>query len=150
MTQIMNSENLWAVWVLVGLSLVLAEAVIPGFVILPIGIGCILTGIVAYSTPNAIIIWSSFAVFQFASMFIARNYLAPLVSKPRVLTNADGMVGQEAIVTQAIPVSGTGYVKLYGDEWTAKSFSEHVIEVGSHVIITKTEGNKVWVKPLLD
>ncbi|WP_413291236.1 NfeD family protein [Bdellovibrio sp. HCB337] len=141
-------NELWMQLLVAGAILVLAEAIIPGFIVLPIGIGFILTAGVAAATSNLYIILPVAGVFQFLSFFLTRKYLKHIMDTPKKKTTAEGMVGQEAAVTEEIPPGGHGYVKLYGDLWMARSYNEKVLPAGTKVTIKKIDGNKVWVQPL--
>ncbi|NUN04842.1 MAG: NfeD family protein [Bdellovibrio sp.] len=144
----MLQDNLWLQFLAVGLVLVLAEAVVPGFVILPIGLGFIITAGAAAFTNNLFILVPILIVAQFAAFFFVRKYLKEFAHLPRARTTADGMIGAEASVIEPIAPGKTGYVKLYGDTWQARSYSERELRVGTLVTITKMDGNKVWVQPL--
>lgn len=141
-------NDLWIQLLVVGTILVLAETVIPGFVIMPIGIGFILTAGVTAITNNLYVITTFAGVFQLLSFYLTRKYMKKAFEPPKKRTTAEGMLGQEAIVTEEITPGGNGYVKLYGDLWMAKSFNERPLPAGSKVTITKIDGNKVWVQPL--
>ncbi len=144
----MLQDNLWLQFLAIGLVLVLAEAVVPGFVILPIGLGFIITAAAAAFTGNLFILVPILIVAQCAAFFLVRKYLKDVLHMPRARTTADGMIGAEASVVEPIAPGKTGYVKLYGDTWQARSYSEKELTVGTLVTITKMDGNKVWVQPL--
>jgi membrane protein implicated in regulation of membrane protease activity len=148
--EIFNFEGmlLWQWLVAAGAFLILAEAIIPGFFAMPLGIGLIFTGLVAIFTDNHVVILAALVVFEVASVIYLRRVLKKLIGNTKLVSNADGMIGQEAIVTEEIEAGGTGYVKLYGDRWMARSFSEKKLGVGKKVVITKLDGNKVWVDPM--
>ncbi len=137
---------IWQILVVAGTILALAEAIIPGFIILPVGVGLILTGVIAAFTENTVLIWISFFVFEFSSIYLARKFLGRALNRPKILTAAEGMIGQSAVVTEPIEPGQTGYVKLYGDQWMALSYSRELIRVGEKVVISKIDGNKVWVE----
>ena len=64
-------------------------------------------------------------------------------------TNADRILGMEAIVTEAIDnVAAKGAVKVAGMEWTARSEDGSPIAVGTRVKIMHISGVKVLVQPL--
>lgn len=86
------------------------------------------------------------ALFQFVTFFTLRKWFSKQ-SKEASSTNTSAMIGQECDVIETIPPVHTGYIKLYGDQWAAKSETGQEIKVGSRVIITRIDGNKVWVKP---
>ena len=63
-------------------------------------------------------------------------------------TNADRLVGQEALVTEQIDnLRETGAIRINGVLWTAKSADDTQIPIGTRVVIERIEGAKVYVKP---
>ena len=63
-------------------------------------------------------------------------------------TNADRLLGQEALVTEDIDnLRETGAIRINGVLWTAKSVDDTQIPSGSRVVIARIEGAKVYVKP---
>ena len=62
-------------------------------------------------------------------------------------TNADRILGQQALVTEAIdPLGASGAVRVSGVEWTARC--TEAVEAGAVVAIDRIEGAKVWVHPV--
>jgi membrane protein implicated in regulation of membrane protease activity len=79
--------------------------------------------------------------------------LRPFVKKyavpHRTRTNADRLIGRQALVTEQIEnLKETGAIKINGVLWTAKSTDNSVIPVGAAVTITRLEGAKVYVEPV--
>lgn len=92
-----------------------------------------------------------FAVFILVSALLLA-LLRPLLKKYlRVKpsrTNADRLLGQEALVTEDIDnLRETGAIRINGVLWTAKSADDTQIPSGSRVVIARIEGAKVYVKP---
>ena len=92
-----------------------------------------------------------FAVFILVSALLLA-LLRPLLKKYlRVKpsrTNADRLLGQEALVTEDIDnLRETGAIRINGVLWTAKSVHDTQIPSGSRVVIARIEGAKVYVKP---
>lgn len=71
------------------------------------------------------------------------------IAKPRtVATNFDRIVGQDAIVTEAIDnLQATGAIRIGGTEWTARSENGAPIAKDAVVKIIRIEGVKVFVTP---
>ena len=64
----------------------------------------------------------------------------------RVPTNADRVIGQDAIVSEAIDdLLGQGAVRADGKEWSARSTDGTKIPAGSVVRIDRIEGVKLFV-----
>lgn len=76
---------------------------------------------------------------------IADKYLNSRVEP----TNADRIIGQEAMVTEKIEnLPGSGAVRVGGMTWSARSENDVPIPVGTPVRVLRIEGVKVYVKPL--
>lgn len=74
---------------------------------------------------------------------LAKKFLTPSYSA----TNADRVIGQEAVVTQAIDnLHGQGQVNIAGQSWSARSEDDAVIPEGELVRVLRIEGVKVFVK----
>lgn len=74
----------------------------------------------------------------------------PLVKKMQknklIATNADALIGQQAIVTEDIEnIAGTGRVKVGGQSWAAKCEIDEKIPCGTVVNIHSIEGVKLIV-----
>ena len=92
-----------------------------------------------------------FAVFIAVSAILLA-LLRPMLKKylhvKPIKTNADRLVGQEALVTEEIDnLRETGAIRIGGVLWTAKSVDDTHIPLGARVVITRIEGAKVYVKP---
>ena len=75
---------------------------------------------------------------------LTRKYLSP----KHTPTNADRLIGKEALVTEEIcNIRQTGAIRVGGVEWTARSESDETMPVGQRIRITRIEGVKVYVEP---
>ena len=62
-------------------------------------------------------------------------------------TNADRILGQTAVVIQAIDNrQGTGQIRLMGQVWTARSTQEEEIAAGETVVVREISGVKAMVE----
>lgn len=70
------------------------------------------------------------------------------LNKNRTKTNADSLIGKEAIVTQEIDnLKAQGQVQVNGMEWTARAGrNQEAIEKGTIVEIEKIDGVKLIVR----
>lgn len=93
-----------------------------------------------------------FAIVSLASLLALRPLAkTKLGGSIKTATNADRIIGQEAVVTEDIDnLAGTGAVTIGGTVWTARSDSNTPISAGSHIIILRIEGVKVFVQPLAE
>lgn len=136
----------WHVFASLGIALALAEFFTPSFFALPAGLAFLATAAVALFSQD----WTLLSVVLAVNLGIVyatfQRYVWPRLQTTMTRTNAEGMTGKIAVVTQAIdPVSGAGEVKLYGDTW--KVIAQRPFSVGDQVRIIRTEGNRVIVEP---
>lgn len=111
-----------------------------------LAISALVTGVYAYFFPDQIIV----QLFIFLILSIVLIALTkPLVKKMKIATektNADRLIGCEAIVLETIhPVQGTGQVKVMGQIWSAKSQTGAIIEKEQTVTVHAIEGVKLVV-----
>lgn len=96
-------------------------------------------------------VWLQVVVFVLvsaASLALARPLAKKFLLPGYSATNADRVIGQEAVVTQAIDnLRGQGQVNIAGQTWTARSESGAVIAQGELVRVLRIEGVKVFVAP---
>ena len=74
---------------------------------------------------------------------LARKYFTPGTHR----TNADRLVGQEAVVTETIDnLAGAGQASIGGQIWTARGEDNTPIEAGARVQVLRIEGVKLIVR----
>ena len=80
-------------------------------------------------------------------LFLTRPLAVKLMNKGAVRTNADSLIGKEAVVTERIDnLQSTGTVQINGQVWTARSVNpEHRIEKDEIVMVRAIEGVKLIV-----
>lgn len=95
-------------------------------------------------------LWLQIALFLIVSLLcllavrpLARKYLNTKTQP----TNADRVIGAEAMVTEDIDnIQGKGAVQVSGVTWTARSEHDVTIPAGTLVKILRIEGVKVYVE----
>ena len=101
-------------------------------------------------------IFGAGAIWQFAIFVVVSGVLLALVrplvrkfiSPKTTRTNADRLIGRQALVTEGIDnLTATGAIRIDGVLWTARSADEQPIAEGVRVVITCIEGAKVYVRP---
>ncbi len=92
--------------------------------------------------------WLPWVVFAVTSVALT-PLMIPLAKflftpKPHA-SNVDALIGQKALVTEAIRPGAPGVVKVHGESWRAVS-EESVLAVDDWVVIEKIEGASVIVR----
>ena len=142
------SVNMPAVWLVLMIILLVVEGVVPGLVSIWFALGslsALLSAIVG--APLWLqIIW--FLLISIVSLILTRPLAKKYVNSRTTPTNADMLIGQECVVTEAIDnVLGLGAVTVGGKIWTARTLDPDVkAAVGQTMIVVRIEGVKLIVK----
>ena len=97
---------------------------------------------------SALLQWTVFSAVSAGLLALLRPVLKKYLRVKPTKTNADRLVGQEALVTEEIDnLRETGAIRINGVLWTAKSADDTQIPIGTRVVIERIEGAKVYVKP---
>lgn len=135
-------------WFILLLLFSIGEAVTVGLTSVWFAIGALGALLCALAGGNVWVQVLVFVVLSGVSLALvrplAKKYLTPGYSA----TNADRVIGQEAVVTQTIDnLRGQGQVNIAGQVWTARSQDEAAIPEGTLVQVLRIEGVKVFVTP---
>ena len=100
-------------------------------------------------------VWLQVVLFLAGSgllLLLTRSMAVKMMHKGTVRTNADSLIGKEAVVIEKIDnLHSTGTVQVNGQEWTARSVNpEHVIEKDEIVMVRSIEGVKLIVGKRID
>ena len=139
----------WHWWIIVGIGLFILEIFAPGFVLACLGIGAVLTAIVAAMDVSLELQFIVFAIVSVISFFSIRPFVLKYLDKKEDFkSNTDSVVGRTAIVTKAFdPDQKKGRVKVDGDDWMAYSLESVVLNVGDRVEVVEVDSNTLFVKP---
>lgn len=142
----MESNSLlsaWLIWFILGVGLAFLELVMPGFIILFFGIGCLVTAAVLIFAPLPLT--AQIAVFLVASVLslvLLRKWLMRWFRGET--TGAaekefdDAPIGKRVSVLKSITPPNPGRIRYRGSEWDAEA--DAAVEAGSTVEITGYAG----------
>lgn len=116
----------WAIWLIVGFVLLIAEMLTLTFFLLWLGLGAVAGGIAAWLAPD------SFWVQALAFIVVAgvlTAFTKPLSRRLRYSSRGykdaiDELVGKQGVVTVAVAPGSPGIVKVGSETWTANSEEE--------------------------
>lgn len=96
-------------------------------------------------------LWLQIALFFVVSaalLALLRPLLRKYIMPKKEATNADRLIGQEALVCEDVcNLKETGAVRIGGVEWTARSETGDDIPKGTKIQITRIAGAKIFVAP---
>ncbi len=135
------------IWLVVAAVMIIAEVVSLGLTSIWFAGGAFVSAICAWAGCNWVVQLIVFSAVSLVLLFVMR----PLAKKKFMVavekTNVDGLVGQQAIVTEAINnLEAKGAAKINGVEWTARSADDSNIPEGSKVIVEAVSGVKLIVR----
>jgi len=136
----------WQVWVLVTLSLFVAEIFHPVFFFAALGIASAIAAAAAFflSFELQLLIFALSGLVVFFA--IRPSVLKYIYSTKEMKTNISAMEGKTAIVTEdIIPESNQGRVKVGEETWIGISMNSEIIQKGEKVVIVKATGAKLYV-----
>lgn len=90
-----------------------------------------------------------FLAVSLVTMLLVRPLAQRYLNNSRTPTNADRVIGEEAVVTETIDnLQGRGQVNIAGQIWTARTEGEQPQAKGTRVLVRRIEGVKVIVAPV--
>jgi len=139
-----SMENiLWLIWLGIGVAFLVAEMMVPGFIMIFFGIGAIIAGATAFFGSSLQLQIVIFGVSSLALIILLRKFMASTFSGSATMDTSaeeDSAVGALAEVVEAITPPHRGRIKFQGTFWTAEASQE--IETGTTVrIVSRHEKN---------
>ena len=135
---------MWLIWLVIVILLTILEVVTINLVSVWFVISGIVSLFSSFILDSFYIQFSIFVCLGLILMLLTRPYLVKKLSKPKVATNLDRVIGMEGIVTEEITKFKIGEVRVDGKKWSA--ISNEKIKVGEPVIIEDIEGVKLIVR----
>jgi len=147
----MTGADLGLLFIIIGVIMLLAEAMTPGvFLVVPATV-LIVLGAIGLIAPGLLLsMWSPIIALVIGVpvfMVTVRAYQKLSPPMPPTTTVATSLIGMEGVVvTEVCPNNIRGKVKIQNDIWSATS--TRPIEVGYRVRVVHSEGVHVKVEPI--
>ncbi len=139
----------WILWLIAAAIFCAVEAATVGIVSLWFAGGA-LAAMVTSLLGGAL--WLQVTVFLVASaaLLVAfRPFVRKVITPGITRTNANAMVGREAILTEDVDnLKETGALRLDGKEWSVRSETGEALPKGTLVTVVKLEGVSLYVEPV--
>ena len=140
--------NLTTIWLIIFVACIVVEIITMGLTTIWFAGGSLIASVAAaIGAP----LWLQIVLFVAVSLvllYFTRPIAVKYFNKDRVKTNAESLVGKQAIVISEIDnLQGIGQVTVGGQEWSARTTEEGItLPVGSVVIIRAISGVKLLVE----
>lgn len=145
----MGTFPMWLFWVILMVAFLVIEAAAMGLTTIWCAAGCLVAAILAAFNVDLWIqivamVLVSVALFILFIVWIKPN-MKDIKKVDKEPTNADRLIGQEGIVTEAIdPIEGKGQIKVMGQIWSASC--DRPINKDCKVIVKGIKGVKLVVE----
>lgn len=140
--------NMTVVWLVILVALVVIELLTMGLTTVWFAGGALAATLASLLHLPVILQIILFLVVSALLLYFTRPIAVKYFNKDRVKTNAESLVGKQAIVISEIDnLQGIGQVTVGGQEWTARTTQEGIsLPVGSVVVIRAISGVKLMVE----
>lgn len=140
--------DLTTIWLIVFVACIVIEIASMGLTTIWFAGGALIAAVAAMIHAP---LWLQIILFLAVSLillYFTRPIAVKYFNKSRVKTNAEGLVGRQAIVISEINnLQGIGQVTIGGQEWSARNVVEgEALPIGSVVVIRAINGVKLMVE----
>ena len=135
---------MWIAWLVIVVLLTILEVITINLVSVWFVVSGIVSLFLSFIIDSFYIEFMVFVCLGLVLMLLTRPYLVKKLSKKKVSTNLDRVIGMEGIVTDEITKFKIGEVKVDGKKWSA--IADEKIKVGEEVIIDSIDGVKLIVR----
>jgi membrane protein implicated in regulation of membrane protease activity len=140
-------------WVLIvaGAVMVLVEVALGGFAgfdLVLIGSSFVLGGALGLMLGNAAVGLITASALCLLYIAAGRRWMRARLKRPGVRTNTDALIGQRALVVQAVAAHQPGQVRLRDEVWRARPAADEpgTLEAGSEVTVEGVDGVTLLVR----
>lgn len=135
-------------WLLIAAILIVFELISLGLTTIWFAGGAFVASIAAIAGAGLPVQIILFLVVSIGLLLITRPLAVKHLDSKTEKTNAEGLIGQTALVLQEINnLQETGQAKINGMEWTARAKNnEEIIPVGTAVTVVEIQGVKLIVE----
>jgi membrane protein implicated in regulation of membrane protease activity len=135
---------LWSWWLSAAVVLFIIEIITPGlFFFACLSVGALAACLCSLLSPPPVLLWFVFIAVALISMYTIRPLAKKYFVTHQQHSNIDALIGQTALVTEAIRPPALGLVKIEGEIWRAEAAM--AVESGTRVIIKAVAGTRVQV-----
>lgn len=144
----MDLLNMTMIWLVILVLLVVIELLTMGLTTVWFAGGALVATLASLAGMPPAIQIILFLVVSGLLLFFTRPIAVKYFNKDRVRTNAESLVGRQAIVISEIDnLQGIGQVNVGGMEWSARSRDENItLPVGAVVVVLAIDGVKLIVE----
>ena len=135
-------------WIVIAIICGIIEGVTFGLTTIWFAGGAVVAALMAACGFPIVVQIVVFVIVSFALLYFTRPVVQRAFNNNRVKTNAEGIIGKNAYVTEDVDnMRATGQIKIDGLEWTARTAKDGIIiKKDTLVTITAIDGVKAIVE----
>ncbi len=139
---------IWQCWIILGLSLLILELFISGFLVACFGISALLTAVTVAFGASFTVQLIVFGVLNIIFLYLLRPVLQKHFMGKEVKSCVDALIGKEIKLQEdLLPNKDFAEQKINGDVWRVRAKDEMTIEAGTRVRIIELDGLTLIVEP---
>lgn len=140
--------DLMTIWLIVFVACIVIEIITMGLTTIWFAGGALIAAVAAALNAPLWLQVVLLVVVSLVLLYFTRPIAVKYFNKDRVRTNAESLVGKQAIVISEIDnLQGIGQVTVEGKEWSARTTTDGItLPVGSVVIVRAISGVKLMVE----
>lgn len=136
------------IWIIAAVVFALIEAATVSLITVWFAVGSVAAAVAAYLGGSVLVQLGTFVIVSGVFLCLTRPLFKKIAVKKTQHTNADRLLGREALVIKRIDsIENSGQVKIMGQVWSAVSEDGSVIEEDAKVTVRDISGVKLVVKP---
>lgn len=140
-------DQLLVFWVLFALLMFLVELTSPGLLFfVAFACGALVAALAQYWGIGLLVQLTLFLIFSVLVIIILRKLVGGSISQKGQVSNVDALIGKRGVVTTKLSPHLRGFVKINGEEWSAREEKHSPVPVGTIVEVIKVIGCHVVVK----
>jgi membrane protein implicated in regulation of membrane protease activity len=137
--------EMWAIWLIIGVLLIVAEMATLTFYLLWLGVGALFAALAAWLFPDATGVQVLIGIIVALGLTIYTRPLTRRVRQSKGFTDVIyQLVGQEGIVIEPIPIEGLGIVKVGNETWSAAA--DEPLVTGTPIIVVQSRNTTLQVQ----
>lgn len=143
----------WIIWLVLGITFIVAEIFTLGFVLFWFGIGAVAAALVGFLGFGLAWQFAAFAVVSTALTLMSRQLFDLQLwgkGNDELKMGIDAMPGQiGTVISSSKGALNEGAVKVFGSEWKAFSIDEDaLLTEGEKVEVVSVKGATIYVRPV--
>jgi membrane protein implicated in regulation of membrane protease activity len=141
--------EMWAIWLIIGVLLIIAEMATLTFYLLWLGVGALFAALAAWLFPDATGVQVLIGIVVAMGLTIYTRPLTRRVRQSKGFTDVIyQLVGQEGIVIEPIPIEGLGVVRVGNETWSAAA--DEPLVIGTPIIVVQSRNTTLQVQKRKD